>query len=124
MPSAYPSVFTLPWAPLPSDGVYTDTLLEQRDTEERLSDVLSDVSSALVPREPATMGGTTALRKAEHGIFLHSTFYRLPAPYVALDASRPWLMYWTVHSLDLLGIGLDPGTTERYVGPQLSSLFR
>lgn len=113
MPSAYPSVFTLPRVPLPSNGVYTDTLLEQRDTEDRLSDVLSDVAPALVPREPATAGGTTTLRKAEHALFLHSMFYRLPAPYVSLDASKPWLMYWTVHSLDLMGIGLDPGTTER-----------
>lgn len=113
MTSAYPSVFSLPRGRVPSDGVYTDTLLEQRDTEDKLAGVLADVAPALVPREPATAGGTTALRKSEHALFLHSTFYRLPAPYVALDASRPWLMYWTVHSLDLLGVGLDPETAER-----------
>lgn len=113
MTSAYPSVFSLPRTPVPSDGVYTDTLLEQRETEERLADVLTDVPPALVPRDSSTAGGTTVLRKSEHGVFLASTFYRLPAPYVALDASRPWLMYWTVHSLDLLGIGMDPATTER-----------
>lgn len=28
----------------------------------------------------------------------------LPEPYVSLDASRPWLIYWSLHALDLLDV--------------------
>lgn len=28
--------------------------------------------------------------------------YMLPSGYLSLDASRPWILYWTLHSLDLL----------------------
>ncbi len=27
--------------------------------------------------------------------------------YVALDASKPWLIYWILHSLDLLGVEIS-----------------
>lgn len=114
MASAYPSIFSLQAVPQPSDGVYTDTLSEQRDTEQKLARCLEQ-SPALVPGEQATEGGKTVLRKNEHTLFLTRTFYGLPSGYVTLDASRPWLMYWTVHSLDLLGVLIDQDLKNRYV---------
>ena len=42
-----------------------------------------------------------------------------PSAYVSLDASRPWLVYWTLHSFDLLGgLGefvMDEDTLNRTV---------
>lgn len=32
-----------------------------------------------------------------------------PSAYVSLDASRPWLVYWALHSIDLLGGALPEG---------------
>lgn len=32
----------------------------------------------------------------------------------ALDASRPWLVYWITHSLDLLGVDLTAEEQTRY----------
>ena len=36
--------------------------------------------------------------------FLLSSLKSLPASYVSLDASRPWIAYWCLHALDLLGV--------------------
>jgi len=36
--------------------------------------------------------------------------HELPQGYTSLDASRPWLLYWVLHSFALLGGELDrPG---------------
>jgi protein farnesyltransferase subunit beta len=36
-----------------------------------------------------------------------------PSAYVSLDASRPWLVYWALHSFDLLGFELNQDEFER-----------
>lgn len=33
---------------------------------------------------------------------------------VALDASKPWLTYWILHSLDLLEVEISQDIIERY----------
>lgn len=38
-----------------------------------------------------------------------------PSTYVSLDASRPWLVYWSLHSLDLLGFDLTEEDIERSI---------
>ena len=40
----------------------------------------------------------------------------LPAGYVSLDSSRTWLVYWSVHALDLLGAPLPEDVKKRVVG--------
>lgn len=32
----------------------------------------------------------------------------------ALDASKPWVLYWILHALDLLEVSLDSTTIQRY----------
>jgi protein farnesyltransferase subunit beta len=51
---------------------------------------------------------TEALRllRAVHVTYLHSGLDKLPGHFVALDASRPWIVYWILHSLALLGADL------------------
>lgn len=43
-----------------------------------------------------------ALRRDEHAAYIHRGLARLPAGFIGLDASRPWLLFWMAHSLALL----------------------
>lgn len=101
------SIFALPSTPLPSDGVETATLADQRHTEHILK-------RDLLPRASLGEDGTT-LKKLQHGQWLAGSFFKLPKGYTSLDASKPWLLYWTIHSADLLGSQFDPVMRERWV---------
>ncbi|KAK1922572.1 terpenoid cyclases/protein prenyltransferase alpha-alpha toroid [Papiliotrema laurentii] len=103
-----PSIYSLPHVPLPSNSHPTPTLTEQAETESLIERLLSITAPLDAPN------GTT-LRTAEHNKFLASTLFKLPAPYVALDASKPWLLFWTLQSLDILGIGVDQTIKDRAV---------
>lgn len=43
-----------------------------------------------------------ALRRDAHAAYVHKGLARLPAGFIGLDASRPWLLFWMTHSLALL----------------------
>jgi protein farnesyltransferase subunit beta len=101
-----PSITSLPHIPLPSNSSPSATLDEQAETEQLIK-LLIDTIPPLDSTEP------TVLRKAEHSAFLASSLFKLPAGYVALDASRPWLLFWTLHSIDLLGIAIDDNVKRR-----------
>lgn len=47
------------------------------------------------------------LIRAKHSSFLKSSLTHLGGSYQCLDAGRPWLCYWILHSLDLLGNELE-----------------
>lgn len=47
--------------------------------------------------------GVPRLRRDKHIAFLKRSMGQLPAPFVAADASRPWVMYWALNGLSLLG---------------------
>lgn len=106
-----PSIFTLPFTPLPSNSHPSDTLEEQDETERLISELLHNISPA-APDGETIVGGTT-LRKPEHAVYFQQLLFRLPPGFVGLDASKPWLMYWSLHSLDIMGIALDQGTKDR-----------
>ncbi|KAK5136107.1 hypothetical protein LTR08_004157 [Meristemomyces frigidus] len=57
---------------------------------------------------PLNTHGLPALRRTQHAAFLASTFNPLPAPYVVVDASRPWLFYWTLAGLGALAQPTTP----------------
>lgn len=63
------------------------------------------------------MSRRPALGKQLHVNYLARNLFQLPAPFVSLDASRPWMVYWMLHSIDLLGIALDEGTKAKCVDP-------
>lgn len=52
--------------------------------------------------------GLPNLKRSLHIDFLHDGLQQLPAAFVAMDASRPWLMYWSLLSLYLLGQDVKP----------------
>lgn len=108
-----PSIYSLVCTPLPSNSRPSATLEEQAETEDLISQLfdLTVDPNTLVSEHGKIFSG---LRKQEHTQFLASTFFQLPGKFVSLDASRPWLVFWTVHSLDLLGVALDQRTKDRW----------
>jgi protein farnesyltransferase subunit beta len=55
------------------------------------------------------------LLRSKHVQFLSSNLDRLPAGFVSIDSSRPWVIYWIVHSLYLLGKELSQGHKRRII---------
>lgn len=47
--------------------------------------------------------GVPHLERRRHIDFLHKSLRKLPAPYVAADASRPWMFYWALSGLAAMG---------------------
>jgi protein farnesyltransferase subunit beta len=47
--------------------------------------------------------GVPPLARDKHAAFFHRSLERLPGRAVALDASRPWYLYWCLNGLKLLG---------------------
>ncbi|KAM0790563.1 hypothetical protein ACM66B_004432 [Microbotryomycetes sp. NB124-2] len=109
------SVLTMNWVPTPSDGLNTETLTAQLDAEQEISSLLTTHMS--------TNGNSAVLHRSEHVSFLLSFLKdKLHPAFTALDASRPWLLYWCVHSLALLDRQLDEQAQNRVVAT-LDSCF-
>ena len=47
--------------------------------------------------------GIPRLQRQQHARFLHTQLEKLSAPYQMIDASRPWLFYWSLAGLSTLG---------------------
>ncbi|KAK4056940.1 CAAX farnesyltransferase (FTase) subunit beta [Microbotryomycetes sp. JL221] len=106
------SVLSFAWVPTPTDGLTSDTLTAQLDTEQ-------DISSLLTTFMSSNTGSDGALLQRESHVTFLLSFLRaskpLPAGFTALDASRPWLLYWCIHSLALLDRQLDASAQQRVV---------
>ncbi|CAK9785798.1 unnamed protein product [Cutaneotrichosporon oleaginosum] len=112
MATLYPSIQSLQKFPYPGDGVVSSTLTDQHDTEGLIADVLDEQPPAHVPRL-GLQNATTTLDSVNHLKFIQGAMMSLPSGFVGLDASRPWLVFWTVHSLDLLGVLLPQNIRDR-----------
>jgi protein farnesyltransferase subunit beta len=62
---------------------------------------------------PLNSHGLLQLRRFDHLRFLHSNLDKLPAPYVALDASRPWMFYWSLAGMAMLGENVQEKYKQR-----------
>ena len=51
--------------------------------------------------------GLPSLEREKHIEYLHGCLEELPAGFVAFDAARPWLVYWTLTGLCVLGESVD-----------------
>jgi protein farnesyltransferase subunit beta len=54
------------------------------------------------------------LERDVHAAYLARGLNYLSRWMVALDASKPWLTYWILHSLDLLEVEISQDVIERY----------
>lgn len=91
-------------AATPHEGAPTPTWHAQREVEQAVF-LLSRGAPAAGP----------PLRREEHVAYLREGLRAVPAGYAGLHASQPWLLYWMVHGLDLLGAPVDAATGAEVV---------
>ncbi|KYO25880.1 protein farnesyltransferase subunit beta-like [Alligator mississippiensis] len=80
---------------LQDDGVRTLTSAEQTKVE----DIVQEVFNAYRTNHHASQ---FVLQREKHFHYLKRGLRQLTDAYECLDASRPWLCYWILHSLELL----------------------
>lgn len=85
----------------------TSTSEQQRELEERIAGLYH----LLVDLDPARRNGELELLRDKHVRYLQTGLGQLPPGFAALDASRPWICYWLLHSLALLHAPLPPAIT-------------
>lgn len=54
------------------------------------------------------VNGIPRLDREQHVRFLHKQMSQLPGAFKAADASRPWIFYWCLNALSLLGEDVAP----------------
>jgi protein farnesyltransferase subunit beta len=94
--------------PFDTEGMETMTSHEQQTVEQEVLRHISDaVTSAAGPRAFDSLGRPVLLRERHIG-YLTRCLGGLPGAFTSLDASRVWMIYWILHSLDLLNVAHTP----------------
>lgn len=90
-------------APALIDSLETETSVLQADTVGECLPLLNAVEDP--SRNPFDLNdfGVPRLEREKHIDFLRANLKEFPAPFVGLDASRPWMVYWALVSLYMLG---------------------
>lgn len=80
------------------DTLETDSSKEQNKTTEECLPYLTE------PELDLNVFGIPQLRRKQHATFLrHALENKYPPNFVSIDASRPWIPYWALTGLSLLG---------------------
>ncbi|XP_065845362.1 protein farnesyltransferase subunit beta-like [Oscarella lobularis] len=95
---ALSSIETLAALELETDGVSTHSSNEQRKVEESVSAIYRSLKG-----KPERISSIRLFRD-RHASYLLKGLKNLSENYECLDASRPWLCYWILHSLCLLDV--------------------
>jgi len=82
-------------------GVPTWTSMEQTDVEIGISSFYEKFDIEYLSNNDIK------LDRKRHVNFLKRNLKEVPRGYTTLDASRPWMLYWSLHGLGLLEEGLD-----------------
>lgn len=86
------------------DLLDSHTCREQRKVEYNAAEIYSRYMESQISPE---------FNKEAHVKFIQKGLKSLPAKFVSLESSRPWLLYWMTHSLALLNAAPpDSLTTE------------
>jgi len=100
----------------PDDDVFSITSAHQRRTENACGALFDEKKVDVVARRMAK------LYRSVHAGYLRKGLKSLPRGYQGLHASQPWLCYWILNSLDLLGLVPDGDCPEpEPVDPYLAS---
>eukprot|EP00124_Ichthyophonus_hoferi_P004880 Ihof_evm1s601 gene=Ihof_evmTU1s601 len=92
-----------------NEGEMDETSLSQIAVERDVAAVFDSLKS------PSDFQRRVQLKRDAHIRYLTRGLDSLSGSFVCLDASRPWLVYWMVHSLSLLGHSVKPAQSERIV---------
>lgn len=116
MPIEGSTLLSLPHRPVDDDGQPTLTYTEEAAVERDIHEVLSPYTSVSVDAIPRVL-----LRRSAHVVFLTKLIFKpLPAEWVAFDATRPWLLYWSLHAFTLLGHQVSNASKLRATSTLLS----
>ena len=92
------------------EGIKTTTSYEQCSCEticypllEQLLCVESTTLKKYKDEGVINIENEIRLLRQKHLEYLRNNIFTLPRGFVSLDSSRPWIMYWILHSLYLLG---------------------
>lgn len=89
--------------PLVRDSMRGPTAELQDQTIEECLPLLQAIKDSASNPFDFDVDGFHILNKEAHITFIWDGLEHLPAQFVAMDASRPWLMYWSLMSLYILG---------------------
>jgi protein farnesyltransferase subunit beta len=86
-----------------------------RDSLETETSITQDETLAVVlpflegnPNDfPLNAFGLPKLQREKHAAFLHQALGDYPAQMAAMDAARPWLVYWSLQGLTALGYDIS-----------------
>jgi len=84
------------------DACPTHSSDEQERTEKACADLYMTYMQPS-PMETALQRDAVDLRELAHAAYLKAGLGDLSSAYTSLDASRPWLCYWMLHGLEILG---------------------
>ncbi|KAH8668065.1 terpenoid cyclases/protein prenyltransferase alpha-alpha toroid [Tricladium varicosporioides] len=101
-PTSVTDLFTTP--PGIRDFLNTQTSQAQEKTIQECLPFLSGASGDINRNQY----GVPHLDRKRHIAFLHKSLGKLPAPYVAADAARPWMFYWALAALYTMGEDISP----------------
>jgi len=97
--------------PTPVDSYPSPTSKSQSETEEILLTHLPTDSGPSTPQ----------LQKNSHLQFIARNLIQgFPVRYISQDASQPWLLFWTLQSLSMLQVVLDPNNRQRAIDTLLA----
>lgn len=64
---------------------------------------------------PDSQSLTLEIRRERHIAYLTRCLRQLPSSFVSLDANRPWMCFWILHSIALLGESVDDKLEENAI---------
>ncbi|KAL2832811.1 terpenoid cyclases/protein prenyltransferase alpha-alpha toroid [Aspergillus pseudoustus] len=96
---AVPTLFTEP--PVLRDTLITETTELQDETLNKCLPFLRGIHSS--QKAPQNHHGVSPLKRDEHIGYLYDSLEDYPSGFIAMDASRPWMTYWALAGLSLLG---------------------
>ncbi|KAF9990484.1 hypothetical protein BGZ75_001664 [Mortierella antarctica] len=94
------------------DGLPTDSSEVQLETEESISRAFFKYTKESPMPKPIA---SVLLKKTRHEEYVLGALESLSSHWSALDASKPWLCYWILHTLDLLGSKIPDSLAERAI---------
>jgi protein farnesyltransferase subunit beta len=100
-PLLVPKLFTS--LPALRDPLKTDSSSVQDSTVQECLPFLAGSGDPEKSASDVNVYGVPNLDRKAHIAFLHSSLGELPPGFVAADASRPWMLYWALVGLYLLG---------------------
>jgi protein farnesyltransferase subunit beta len=103
--ASIPSLFMFP--PMIRDALETDSSNIQDETVDEILPFLTGKEHSQLNAH-----GIPRLDKERHVRFLKKQLGALPSMFVGADPSRPWIFYWCLNALSLVGEDLEPYHTK------------